>query len=108
MGCFLKSVILAVLIFLGLGFLLVSGEPQMSEPDVFSITAVPYVTEAPIGSNQMTATAIIQNATASQAAYETFQPVAQTMTMLASTNVPTLPPTWTPTSTITATPTQTP
>lgn len=103
MGCFLKSVILAVLIFLGLGFLLVSGGTQINEPEMMPITTVPYVTEAPISSNQFTATAIIQNATASQAAYETFQ----TMTMLARTSIPTLPPTWTPTSTITATPTPT-
>ncbi|MCL4878039.1 MAG: hypothetical protein KJ064_15380 [Anaerolineae bacterium] len=117
MGCFLKSVLLAILIFLGLGFLTfyINQPVETQLFETFSPELPPNATEVPITSNQLTATAIIQNVTATQdsinatATAEIFG-VMQTMTALAQTAVPILPPTWTPTSTTTSTalPTNTP
>lgn len=113
MGCFLKSVLLAVLIFLGLGFLTfyINQPVETQIFETFSPELPPNATEVPITSNQLTATAIIQNVTATQGSINATETaeifgVMQTMTALAQT----LPPTWTPTSTTTSTalPTNTP
>lgn len=89
MGCFLKSVLLAVLIFLGLGFLTfyINQPVETQLFETFSPELPPNATEVPITSNQLTATQDSINATATAEIFG----VMQTMTALAQTPPPNTP-----------------